>query len=56
MKALSDLISTVQPSLVAIQSGVLVLFMSSFVFVVLRLLGDTKRKQCDDLGSRMLGE
>ena len=56
MKIIADLISQSQPSLVAIQSGVLVLFMGSFVFVVLRLFGATKEKQCEDLGSRMLGE
>ncbi len=56
MKIITDLISQAEPSLVAIQSGVLVLFMGSFVFVVLRLLGTTKQKQCEDLGSRMLGE
>ncbi len=54
MKALSDLISVTQPSIVAIQSGVLVLFMAAFVYVVIRLMGNKNRQQLDDIGRRAL--
>ena len=54
MRAISSLISVTQPSIVAIQSGVLILFMAAFVYVLFRLIGDKKRRQLDDIGRRAL--
>ena len=54
MKGISNLIVGAQPSVVALQSGVLVLFMIAFVVVLVRLAGESRRKQCDDLGRRMI--
>lgn len=54
MKGLGNLIIGAQPSAVAIQSGVLVLFVIAFVVVVANLAGKNKAKACDDLGRRVL--
>lgn len=54
MKGLGNLIVGAQPSAVAIQSGVLVLFVIAFLIVVVNLSGKNRAKECDEVGKRSL--
>ena len=54
MRGLSNLIAGAQPSVVAMQSGVLVLFVIAFVIVISRLAGKHTNQQCQDIGRRAL--
>ena len=54
MKGLGNLIVGAQPSVVAIQSGVLVLFFVAFTIVLIKLAGKNRRKECDDIGRRLI--
>jgi hypothetical protein len=54
MRGLGQLIEQAQPSVVAIQSGVLVLFVLAFVVLVIKLFGSDKQKQGRDICQRAL--
>lgn len=54
MRGLGNLIDGVQPSAVALQSGVLVLFVVAFLIVVVNLAGKHRAKECDEIGKRSL--
>jgi hypothetical protein len=54
MRALSNLIESAQPSVIAMQSGVLVLFVISFVIVLVGLSGKKKKQQCQNISRRAL--
>lgn len=54
MKGLVNLIADAQPSVVAMQSGVLLLFVVAFTVVLVKLAGRKKAQQCDELGRRLI--
>lgn len=54
MKGLGNLIEGAQPSVVAMQSGVLVLFFVAFTIVLIKMAGKARAKECDELGRRLL--
>jgi hypothetical protein len=54
MRGLSQLIEQASPSIVAIQSGVLVIFISAFVIMTIKLLGGNRHRQGQDICQRAL--
>jgi hypothetical protein len=54
MRSIASLIEGAQPSAVAIQSGVLVLFVTAFAVVIFKLLGTTSREQSEAISQRAL--
>jgi hypothetical protein len=54
MKIISDLISNVHPNVVALQSGVLVLFVLTFVVGVVLTYGKNQKQKGEDISRRVL--
>jgi hypothetical protein len=54
MRSIAALIDGAAPSAVAMQSGVLVLFVAAFIVVCVKLLGTSKRERCEAISRRAL--